>query len=84
MIAQVVQRLALDELAERLLDQGDVRFAEQLVDILGGALDDPVERQLDQEARRLKLQFPGRAGTRHGVAQSKRGLAGDTARAGGD
>ena len=43
----------MDEPAERLVDQRDVRFAEQVVDVLGRAQDDPVERQLEQIAARL-------------------------------
>ena len=47
-IAQVVQRLRVDELAERLVDQGDVRLAEQMMDVFRRAQHDPVERQLEQ------------------------------------
>ena len=43
-VAQVMQRLGLDEAAERLVDQGDVRLPEQMVDIFRRAQDDPVER----------------------------------------
>ena len=52
-VAKVVQSLAVDEAAERLIDQRDVRFAEQPVHILGCAQDDPVERQFEEIARGL-------------------------------
>ena len=57
-VAKVVQRLRMDELAERLVDQGDVRFAEQMVDVLRRAKDDPVERQLEQISRRPERARP--------------------------
>ena len=43
----------VDELAERLVDQGDVGFAEQMVDVLRRPKDDPVKRQLKQIGARL-------------------------------
>src|SRR5438067_8397915 len=42
-VAEVVKRLGVDELAERLVDQGDVRLAQQVMDVLGRAQHDPVE-----------------------------------------
>ena len=62
-VAQVVERLGVDEPAERLVDQGDVRFAEQMVDVLGRAQDDPVERQLEQIAPRLDARPSSRRGS---------------------
>ena len=40
--------LRMDGFAERLVDQGDVRSAEQPVDVLRCPKHDPVERQLEQ------------------------------------
>ena len=48
-----MERLGLGEAAERLVDQGDVGFAEQLVDIFRSAQDDPVQRQFEQVAAGL-------------------------------
>ena len=41
-----MQRLCLDELAERLADHGNVRAVKQPVDVLGRSKDQPVERKL--------------------------------------
>ena len=37
-----------DEAAKRLFDESNVRFAQQMMDVLRCAQDDPVERQLEQ------------------------------------
>ena len=55
----------MDELAERLIDQGDVGFAEQMMDVFRRAQDDPVERQLEQIAARLDC---ARSSSRRGSA----------------
>ena len=67
-VAQIVQRLRVDEAPDRLLDQRDMRFAEELIDIFRRPADDPVERQLEQigagldthavVARRGAARFP--------------------------
>src|SRR5690348_17231973 len=43
----------MNELAQRLVDQGDVGFAEQVMDILGCPEHDPVEGKLEQIAALL-------------------------------
>ena len=48
-----MQRLGLNEAAERLVDQGDVDSPEQMMDVFGRAQDNPVERQLEQPGARL-------------------------------
>ena len=48
-----MKRLGVDELAERLVDQGDVRLAQQVMDVLGRAQHDPVERELQKIRARL-------------------------------
>ena len=47
-IAKVMERLGMDELAQRFVDQRDMGVAQQAVDVLGCAQDDPVERQLEE------------------------------------
>ena len=42
-IPEIVERLGMDELAEWLVDERDVRFAEQVMNVLGRPKDDPVE-----------------------------------------
>ena len=51
-----MKRLAVDEPPERLVDERHMRFAEQMMHVLRGAEDDPVERQLKQVAARLNAR----------------------------
>ena len=59
-VAEIVQRLRVDELAERFADQGHVRAVQQMMDVLRSAKHQPVERKLEQIAAGLNVDVVGR------------------------
>jgi hypothetical protein len=46
----------VDETTERLVDEGDVRLAEQAVNVLGRAKHDPIEGELEEIAGGLNAR----------------------------